>query len=119
MKRLILGIAALALLLVTTETANAQSWRVSGWYGGGYPGISAAYGTRVGDSGFLTVGYSTGYPAYSYGYAYPSYGYSYPVYGYRPYYYASPVYYSSPYYYSGPTFGASYYGGGGRWGWRW
>jgi len=111
MKRVMLGIAAIALLLVTTETANAQSWRVGGWYGG-YPVVSGSYGT---------VSFSTGYPAYSYGYAYPSYGYAYPAYGYRSYYaspvyYSTPMYYSSPYYYS-PGYGVSYYRGG--WGWRW
>jgi hypothetical protein len=127
MKRFILGFAALALLLVATETANAQSWRVGGWYGGGYPVYSATYGTRVGDSGFLTASYSSGYPVYSYpaySYGYPTYGYSYGypryAYTYSTPYYSTPMYYSTPYYYSGPSIGYSYYGGGRGWrGWRW
>src|SRR5687767_6434428 len=109
MKRLFLGIAALALLLVTTESASAQGFGVS-------------YGTRVGNSGFLSVGYGTGwggwggygYPAYGYGYAAPVYGYSYaaPAYGYS----YAPVY-SAPVYYSSPSYGVSYYRGGWGRGW--
>ena len=97
MKRLFLGIFALALLLVTTETAKAQGFGIS-------------YGTRVGNSGFLSVGYGSGWGGYGYGYGYPAYGYSYaaPVYGYSyapvystpvyGYSYAAPVYYSNGYY---------------------
>jgi len=120
MKRVFLGMAALALLLVTTETANAQYWRVGGGYGYGGPYYGASYGTRVGNRGFLSVGYAGG------GYAYPSYGYVAPAYYATPVY-AAPVYYSTPYYYSRPYYGG-YYGGptigfsyasGGRRGWRW
>jgi len=127
MKRLFLGIAALTLLLVTTESAQARPWYgVSAGYGWGGPYYGASYGTRVGNNGFLSVGYSSGYggygysyPAYGYGYAAPAY-YSTPAYGYS---YAAPVYvaptyYSTPYYYSSPSIGFSYYRGG-RWGWGW
>jgi len=129
MKRLFLGIAALALLLVTTESASARPWYgVSAGYGWGGPYVGASYGTRVGNNGFLSVGYSTGfgggygygYPAYGYGgygYAAPAYGYSYaaPV-------YAAPVYgysYAAPVYYSSPSIGFSYYRGGWGRGWGW
>src|SRR5918993_4230717 len=109
MKRLFLGIAALALLLVTTESASAQGFGIS-------------YGTRVGNSGFLSVGYGTGWGGYGYGYPAYGYGYAAPVYGYS---YAAPVYaapvygysYAAPVYYSGPSFGVSYSRGwGGGWG---
>jgi hypothetical protein len=114
MKRVFLGMAALALLLVTTETANAQYWRVGGGYGYGGPSLGVSYGTRIGDSGFLRVGYfSGGYGYPGYGYAYPAYGYAAPVYA-APVYYARP-YYSSPYYYSRPYYGGYY----GRRGWGW
>jgi len=139
MKRLFLGIAALALLLVTTETASARPWYgVSAGYGWGGPYVGASYGTRVGNNGFLSVGVSAPLGGYGgYGYSYPSYGYSYPSYGYSyaptyystpvydysystPVYYSTPTYYSSPAYYSSPSIGFSYYRGGwGRRGWGW
>jgi hypothetical protein len=117
MKRLFLGIAALTLLLATTETASAQ-------WGYGGSGFGVSYGTRVGNRGFLSVGYGTGYsyPAYGYSYAAPVYGYSYaaPVYdySYAPVY-STPVYgYSyAPVYYSSPSIGVSYYRGGWGRGW--
>jgi len=141
MKRLFLGIAALALLLVTTESASARPWYgVSAGYGWGGPYVGASYGTRIGNNGFLSVGYSTGFGGYGYGY--PAYGYSYPSYGYSyaPTYYSTPVYdttyttpvysdttyttpvysdttyttpvyYSSPVYYSTPAYYGGYYGG--------
>src|SRR4051812_3757063 len=57
MKRLFLGIAALALLLVATESASARPWYgVSAGYGWGGPYVGASYGTRVGNNGFLSVG---------------------------------------------------------------
>src|SRR6186997_2877576 len=127
MKRLFLGIAALGLLLVTTESASARPWYgVSAGYGYGGPYYGVSYGTRVGNSGFLSVGYSSGfggyaYPAYGYSYAAPAY-YSAPVYDYSyvaPVY-SAPVYYSTPVYYSSPSFGFSYYRSGwGRRGWGW
>ena len=122
MKKAIFAVAAVALLLATADTANADHKRYryprSGWsvgvgfggypYGGwGGPGYSIGYGTTVGSRGFLNVGYSSGfgygYPAYGYGYGYPAYGY-----GYAPVYYA-PSYYS-PYYYGGysPSFSIGY-----------
>jgi hypothetical protein len=138
MKRLFLGIAALALLLVATESASARPWYgVSAGYGYGGPYVGASYGTRVGNNGFLSVGVSAplgGYGGYGYGgYAYPAYGYSYaPTYYSTPVYdysyatpvYAAPVYYSAPAYYSSPSIGFSYYRGGwgggwGRRGWGW
>src|SRR5262245_15706284 len=125
MKRFILGFAALALLLVATESANAQSWRVGRWSSGSFPAYySPSYSTiRFGDVGSVTVpsGYSvSSYPAYTY--SYPSYGYSYayPSYGYTystPVYYSSPMYYSTPYYY-GPTYGPSSFRVR-HWGWGW
>jgi hypothetical protein len=107
MKRAFLGIAALALILVATETASAGP-RVgvtvrggSGYYGN-YSGFGVNYGTRVGSNGYLNLNYSSGY-------SYPSYGYA------RPAYYTGPVY-GSPYYYNAipqnyyvqPSFGYSY-----------
>jgi hypothetical protein len=78
MKRAFLGIAAFALLLATAESAKAQ--------------IGVSYSTRVGNSGFVTVGY--GAPAYGYSYYAPGY--------YTPTYYSSsyvyPSYYSTPSY---------------------
>lgn len=138
MKRLFLGIAALALLMVTTETASARPWwGVNAGYGWGGPYYGVSYGTRVGNNGFLSVGVGSGYGGYGgYGY-YPAYGYSYaptyystpvydysystPTYGYSyssPVYYSTPTYYSTPVYYSSPSIGISYYRGG-RWGWGW
>lgn len=105
MRRLFLGIAALAMLLVTTETASARPWYgVSAGYGWGGPYVGASYGTRIGNNGFLSVGYSTGFG----GYSYPAYGYSYPAYGYS---YAAPVYYSTPVYdttYTTPVYDSTY-----------
>jgi hypothetical protein len=138
MRRLFLGIAALALLLVTTETASARPWYgVSAGYGWGGPYVGASVGTRVGNNGFVSLGYSTRFGGYSYpayGYSYPAYGYSYPTYDssystpvYDSTYVApaygysyAPTYYSAPAYYGGPSIGVSYYSGGwGRgWGWR-
>jgi hypothetical protein len=127
MKRIFLGLAALALLLVATESASARPWYgVSGGYGWGGPYYGASYGTRVGNSGFLSVGYSSGY--------YPTYGYVAPAYYTTPVYadpvyatpvYTAPAYYSTPYYsapgyYSSPSIGFSYYSGPrGRRGWGW
>jgi hypothetical protein len=146
MKRLFLGIAAVALLLVTTETASARPWYggVSAGYGWGGPYVGASYGTRVGNNGFVSVGYSTGFGGYSYpaygGYSYPAYGYSYaaPAYYTTPVYdttyttpvyastYVAPSYYAAPAYggyyggyYGGPSIGVSYYRGGGGWGRGW
>jgi len=134
MKRLFLGIAALALLLVTTETASARPWYgVSAGYGWGGPYVGASYGTRVGNNGFLSVGVSAPLGGYGgYGYSYPTYGYGYaptystPVYdySYATPVYSAPVYYSTPAYYSSPSIGFSYYRGGwgggwGRRGWGW
>jgi hypothetical protein len=120
MKRVFMATAAVALLLIVTESAHAQRWVVGGGYGYGGPYYGVSYGTRVGNSGFLSVGYAGGgYP--SYGYVAPAYYatpvYAAPVYYSTPYYY-SPYYYSRPYYgYGGPNIGFSY-GWGGR-GWRW
>jgi hypothetical protein len=111
MRRIFLSIAALALMLVTADSAFAQRWGIGVGWGGGYwgaPGYSVSYGTRVGD-GFVRVGYSSG----GYYYGYPAYGYySTPVYYTSPgYYYSTPTYYySSPVYYSG-------YYSYPRWGW--
>jgi heterogeneous nuclear ribonucleoprotein A1/A3 len=129
MKRFFLGIAAVALLLVATETASARPWYgVNAGYGYGGPYYGVSYGTRVGNNGVVSVGYSSGYSGYGYGY--PAYGYTYaapayystPVYADATYaapaYYSTPVYYTAPAYYSGPSFGVSYYSGGG-WGRRW
>jgi hypothetical protein len=138
MKRLLVALAAVAMLLVVTESASAKPWYgVNAGFGWGGPYVGASYGTRVGNSGFLSVGVSAplgGYGGYGYGgygYGYPSYGYGYapayystPVYAAHVYYstpvYAAPVYYSTPYYYGGPSIGVSYYSGGGRYyrGWR-
>jgi hypothetical protein len=116
MKRLFLGIAALGLLLVATETASARPWwGVSAGYGWGGPYVGASYGTRVGNNGFVSVGVSA--PLGGYGYSYPAYGYGYPSYGYSyaPTYYSTPVYdysYSTPVYsdttYTTPTYDSSY-----------
>jgi hypothetical protein len=124
MKRVFLALAAVALLVMTADTASARPrWGVSLGYGGGYygspygwggSGFGISYGTRIGDDGFLRVGYSSG-PRWGYSYPYYStpYYYSTPVYT-TPYYYSSPVY-STGYYYSRPSYGFSYYRGG--WGW--
>jgi hypothetical protein len=114
MRRILLSmVAALGLLVMTADTADARPrWGVSVGYGGGYwgaPGYSVSYGTRVGD-GFVRVGYSSG------GWGYPGYGYYSPGYYYSTpsYYYSSPVYYSTPRYYGG------YYTYPRRgWGWGW
>ncbi|MSR54341.1 MAG: hypothetical protein EXS09_13775 [Gemmataceae bacterium] len=105
MKRAFLGIAALALVLVATETASAGP-RIgvsvgggSGYYGGYNSGFGVNYGTRVGNNGYLNLNYSSGYSYPAYGYARPAY-YTGPVYG-SPYYYnAVPQYYAQPYGYS-------------------
>jgi hypothetical protein len=106
MKRLFLGIAALALLFTVTETASARPrYGINAGYGWGGPYAGVSYGTRVGNNGFLSVGYSTGFGGYGY---YPSYGYSYPSYGYSyaPTYYSTPAYDSS---YSTPVYSSSSY----------
>jgi len=130
MKRTFLGLAALALLLVTTETASARSWwGVSGGWGWGGPYVGASYGTRVGNNGFVSIGASVPLGGYGYGYSYPSYGYvapayySTPVYDSTPYYYSTPTYYTTPYYYApsyyvSPNVGFTYYGGSGYRYWR-
>lgn len=139
MKRLFLGIAALGLLLVASESASARPWwGVSAGYGWGGPYVGASYGTRVGNNGFLSVGVAAPLGGYGgYGYSYPAYGYSYaptyystPVYDYSSYStpvysdttytstpvysdttYTTPVYSSTPVYYSTPAYYGGYYGG--------
>src|SRR3954470_24238868 len=106
MKRFFVAFAALAMLLVVTETASARPWwGVSAGYGWGGPYVGASYGTRVGNNGFVSVGYSTGFG----GYGYPAYGgYSYPAYGYS---YAAPAYYTTPVYdttYTTPVYDSTY-----------
>ena len=60
MKKLILGIATTAgLVVISAQPADAQFWGRS-YYGYGYP---------------QTYGYSYGYPSYGYSYGYPGYGY--------------------------------------------
>ncbi|MBO0697430.1 MAG: hypothetical protein J2P46_03485 [Zavarzinella sp.] len=146
MKRFFIAFAALAMLLVVTESASARSWwGVSGGWGWGGPYVGASYGTRVGNSGFVSVGAAVPLGGYGgYGYSYPAYGYSSPVYystpAYStpvygdstyvapatyttpvytsPMYYSTPAYYSTPYY-SSPSIGFSYWSGGRTWrGWR-
>jgi hypothetical protein len=122
MKRMFLGLAALALLLITTETASARPWYgVSGGWGYGGPYVGASYASRVGNNGFISVGVSAPLGGYGYDYGYPSYGYvapayySTPVYA-APVYYSTPAYYTTPYYYApayyaSPSIGFSYYSG--------
>ncbi|HVK12686.1 MAG TPA: hypothetical protein VM597_28305 [Gemmataceae bacterium] len=105
MKRAFLGVAAFALLLVTADSAKAQ--------------FGVSYSTRVGNSGFVTVGY--GAPAY--GYYAPTYGYYSPgvyqsSYVYPSTYYSAPAYYPAytTGYYAQPSYGV-YYNSGPRWGW--
>lgn len=97
MKRITLSVAALALLLLATETASAQTIRIVG--GGGYypsygyrpyvppvvvyppvyayPSPGLFYSTPIGNSGRLTIGYGNGWGGFS-------------NYGYRPSFYGSP-----------------------------
>jgi hypothetical protein len=129
MKRMFLGLAALALLLITTETASARPWwGVSGGWGYGGPYVGVNYASRVGNNGFVSIGTTVPLGGYGYGYGYPSYGYvapayySTPVYA-APVYYSTPAYYSTPYYYApayygGPSIGFSYYSGPGYRYWR-
>jgi len=109
MKRMLIAVAALALLLGTTETASAfwgwgGGYRYGGYYAPAYysypaPAYGVSYGTYVGNSGVVNVGYTTGY-------TYPAYGYAYPA------YYTTPAYYGG--YYPSRGYG---YRWGGRWGW--
>lgn len=102
MKRTFFGLAALALLLVTAESAKAQ------FFGG-------SYSTRVGDRGRITVGvgngggyYGGGYGrGYGYGNGYGG-GYSSPYAYSSPYGYGQPFGYAQPYY--APTTTSFYYG---------
>jgi hypothetical protein len=132
MKRFFVALAAMAMLLVVTETASARPWYgVSAGYGWGGPYVGASYGTRIGHNSFLSVGVAAPLGGYGYGYSYPSYGYGYsyaapayystpvyaePVYVAPTYYYSTPAYYATPYYYGGygPSISFSYFSGGGR-----
>src|SRR5258708_6748887 len=90
MRRIFLGMAALALLCVTAETASARPWYgVSAGYGWGGPYYGVSYGTGIGRNGFLSVGYTSGWGGYGY---YPAYGYSYVT----PVTYTTPVYDTAP-----------------------
>lgn len=113
-KRFVLGMAALTLLLVTTETANAQSWTVGSGWGG--PVVGASWGTRVGNRGFVSVGGFTS-PTWV---AAPA-----PVFAPAPVVVSQPVVVSPPVVVSRPAFvsspGVSFtYVSGPRWrgGWR-
>jgi hypothetical protein len=108
MKRAFVAVAAVALLLVTTNEASAF-WRTGYGYGanyGYYPayysypvgGVGLSYSTRVGNTGVFNVGYSA------------------PVYGYTAGYYAPAFYgYQQPVY--GGYYGGYRWGGVNRWGW--
>jgi len=107
MKRFFVAFAALAMLLVVTETASARPWwGVSAGYGWGGPYVGASYATRVGNNGFVSVGAAV--PLGGYG----GYGYSYPAYSsYAPAYSSYSYYGTTPYY--GTSYGPSYgYGWG-------
>jgi len=116
MKRFMLSIAALALLLVATENASAQTI-ISGGY---YPSSGVVYST------YTTPVYAAPVYAAPVYYSYPSYGYAYPSYGYG-YGYGPSISYSTrvgsgrlsvgygPY----GGWGVGYRGWGGGWrGWR-
>jgi len=86
MKRIMLSIAALALVLVASERASAQVIISNGYYSPS-PVIYSSYSTPVYTysspvvySSYSTPVYSSyGYPAYGYSYSsYPSYGYASP-----------------------------------------
>jgi hypothetical protein len=115
MRRIFLSIAALALMLVTADSAFAQRWsgRVGGFswsvptYSYGYYPSTVTVGDTVIRTGYYDGGYYYGSPTYGY--------YSSPVYYSTPsYYYSTPsYYYSTPVYYTYPRYRW------GGWGWRW
>jgi hypothetical protein len=128
MKRTMLALATVAMLMFTAENVSAaphhggyhggsyggyHGGSYGGYHGGYYGGNHSHYGayyglggpgvyysTRVGNSGYLSIGVGGGWG----GYGYPAYGGYYSTPG---YYYGAPVY-ASPYYYSYPSYG---------WGW--
>lgn len=109
MRRFLLGAGALVLLLVGSQSAHAGH-RWGGGYGVGFggAGFGVNYTTRVGNSGFLSVGYGRGFGGYGWGY--PGYGWG-PGFGYGV---ARPAFYRPAYYV--PTVGYGYWRGG-RWCW--